>query len=180
MIFGVLPVQAEAVAWVGARFDVLATALVIWSLVLYLRFRRTGRCGWYLGALLAFLLATLSKENAYMLPLLAASLEFFIFQERGLRPLAGFFLLGAGAFAYRCWVLGGIGPYLGTDILGFGFKTLEGLLIRAPAQMLLGYNWLQSSSWFFLVTATLTAADERPESVSRFRRFRSARISAAP
>jgi len=159
MVFALLPVQAEAVAWVGARFDPLVTALVVWSLLLYSRFRRTGRWGWYVGALVAFLLASLSKENAYVLPFLAVLLEFLIFPQRRLKPTVAFFALAGAAFAYRWAVLGGIG-YVGADVLrsGLEFKTLEGLFIRAPAQLLLGYNWVQPATSYFLVTAALTAA----------------------
>ena len=43
-IYAVLPIQAEAVAWMGARFDLLATGLTIWAVVFYVKFRKTG--GW--------------------------------------------------------------------------------------------------------------------------------------
>jgi hypothetical protein len=157
MVFALLPVQAEAVAWVSARFDLLAAALVVWSLLLYSRFRRTGRWGWYVGALVAFLIAAFSKENAYVLPFLVVLLEFFVLPQRRLKPALGFFALAGAAFTYRWTVLGGIG-YVGADVLHFGFKTLEGLFIRAPAQLLLGYNWVQPSAGYFVVTPALTGA----------------------
>lgn len=56
LLFAALPVQTEVVAWLGARFDQLSACLTIWTLVLYLEFRKTGRWGHYAAALLCFVL----------------------------------------------------------------------------------------------------------------------------
>jgi hypothetical protein len=42
--------------------------------------------------------------------------------------------------------------------LQVGFKTFEGVFIRGPAQLLLGYNWLQPPVFQISVVASLTAA----------------------
>ena len=42
MIFAVLPVNVQAITWIGCRFDQLATTLGMWSLTFAARFRRTG------------------------------------------------------------------------------------------------------------------------------------------
>jgi hypothetical protein len=65
-------------------------------------------------------------------------------------------------FIYRWLILGGIGGYpdpAGRPIVwGLSFKTLEGVLIRAPSQMMLGYNWLQPAGFAFLLAVGMTAA----------------------
>ncbi|HKX30693.1 MAG TPA: hypothetical protein VJ302_23590 [Blastocatellia bacterium] len=161
LIFSIMPIQPEAVVWIAARFDLLATPLTIWAFVLYLNFRRTGNRQAYLGALVLFLFAMLSKESAFAFPLLLVSLEFLVLPDRRIKPVLGFVLLTLLTFSYRWAVLGGIGGYLDPDgqasAFGIGLGTFEGLLVRAPAQMLLGYNWLQPGVAIPIVLASLTA-----------------------
>ncbi len=163
LVFSILPVQPEAVVWIAARFDLLATSLMIWALFLYLNFRRTGLRGSYFGAAGLLFLAMLSKENAYVFPLLVIALELFALPRiKNKWPVLGVILLTAATFSYRGVVLGGIGGYWSStgyaSALDLGPKTLEGLFVRAPSQLLLGYNWLQPGSSALLVLASLTAA----------------------
>src|SRR5215475_12969331 len=119
LIFSILPIHPEAVVWISSRFDLMATCLIIWVAVLYLKFRQTGR--WELYALALFLscVAMLSKEIAFMAPLLLLSLEYFVAPNRDKRspilPLLGFALVTAATFGYRCIALGGIGGYTHRD-----------------------------------------------------------------
>jgi hypothetical protein len=117
-------------------------------------------------ALLLTFFAMLSKENAFMAPLLLLSLEYFGMPKRNLRsaipPLLGFTLLAAATFGYRWIALGGIGGYAGQngnpDAYNLGFKTIEGLFLRAPSQLLLGFNWYASNLAWAVVFASLAAA----------------------
>src|SRR5215813_6995588 len=77
LIFSILPIHPEAVVWISSRFDLMATCLIIWTAVFYLKFRRTGRRELYALALLLSCFAMLSKENAFMAPLFLLSLEYF-------------------------------------------------------------------------------------------------------
>lgn len=160
LIFSVLPIQVEAVAWMGARFDLLATCLAVWALVHYVRFRKNRHIIHYLLALVFFFLGMLSKENAYVLPLLLISLEFLVMTTRNIRLVVPFVLLGGIVFVYRWSALGGIGGYVDPSgqpaTLDVGFKTFEGLFVRAPAQLLLGYNWLQPPVLETIVLVSLT------------------------
>jgi hypothetical protein len=163
LIFSILPIHPEAVVWIAARFDLLATSLMIWAMVLYLIFRKTGRIGSYFGAIGLLFLAMLSKETAYVFPLLLIAMEFFAMPRIKTKwPVLGVVLLTAMTFCYRGIVLGGIGGYWSptgyASALDIGPKTLEGLFVRAPSQLLLGYNWLQPSSTAILLLASLTAA----------------------
>lgn len=65
-VFGLHPIHTESVAWIAGRTDVIATALLLLSLLLYAR--APGRRS--RGALLAFALALLAKEIALVFPAL--------------------------------------------------------------------------------------------------------------
>src|SRR5262249_53672097 len=165
LIFSILPIQPEAVVWIASRFDLMATCLIIWAIVLYLKFRRTGRRELYILALFLSFIAMLSKENAFMAPLLLLSLEYFA-PKRDIRsailPLLGFTLLAAATFGYRWIALGGIGGYADQNgsfaAYNLGFKTIEGLFLRAPSQLLLGFNWYAPNVAPAVVYASLAAA----------------------
>jgi hypothetical protein len=166
LIFSILPIQAEAVVWIASRFDLTATCLIIWAIVLYLKFRRTGRRGLYILALLLSFIAMLSKENAFMGPLLLLSLEYFAMPKRDIRPailpLLGFTLVASATFGYRWIALGGIGGYADQDgdsaAYSLGFKTIEGLFLRAPSQLSLGFNWYAPDVTRVVIFASLAAA----------------------
>jgi hypothetical protein len=169
LIFSFLPINAEAVAWIAARvawiaarFDLLATSLTIWTVVLYARFRKTRRWSFYVAALVTFLLALFSKESAYVLPLFLFCFEWLLAERRRFVPPIGFLLLGAVAFAYRWAALGGIGGYLSESgepsVLQFGWKSFEGILLRGPAQTLMGVNWLQPSGHGTMAIVVLVSA----------------------
>jgi hypothetical protein len=162
LIFAILPIHAETVAWMVSRFDLLSACFSVWAIVFYLGFRNRGGTGAYIAALVFFLLAALSKENAYVLPLLLLLAEYLLIPSHRFRPLLGFVSLAAVLFCYRWILLGGIGGYSDSRgqpaTLQIGFKTLEGVFIRGPGQLLLGYNWLQPPVLPISVVASLTAA----------------------
>jgi hypothetical protein len=148
LIFSVLPIETEAVAWMGARFDLLSTFFTLWGVVFYLRYRwNASIISAYVIALLCFALALLSKENAYMFPLLLLAIECLVMSKRSWKALTGCCLLAVVLFVYRGAVLGGIGGYVssgnGPIALHISFKAVEGLFLRAPSLLLFGYNWAQ-------------------------------------
>lgn len=72
-LFGVHPVQVEAVAWISSVNDPLYGACVLLGLNAHLAWRECGGRGLPLGAACAYALALLAKENAVaFLPLVAA------------------------------------------------------------------------------------------------------------
>src|SRR5262249_16923604 len=144
----------------------MATCLIIWMAVFYLKFRQTGRRELYALALLLAGVAMLSKENAFMAPLFLLSLEYFAMPNRDLRsailPLCGFVFLTVATFGYRWIALGRMGGYAERDgslaVYNVGFKTIEGLFLRAPSQLLLGFNWYGPYVNRAVILASLTAA----------------------
>jgi hypothetical protein len=162
VLFSVAPVTVQPVTYIAARFDLIATALGIWSLVAYLHFRKSSSLTMYAVALLLFFLATFAKESIYVLPLLIVWLELTVMPRRHWKADCGFFAVAAATFAYRWHVLHGIGGYQNTTgspaVLTVGRKALAAVLIRGPAETLLGYNWHQPPLWRIIGMAAATTA----------------------
>lgn len=162
LIYAVLPIETEAVAWMGARFDLLSACFTIWGAVLYISYRRSGGIRKYVMALVCFSLAALSKENAYVFPLMLLAAEYLVLPQRRWRPLGGCFLLAIALFLYRWAMLGGIGGYTNPSgrpmAFHAGIRVLEGLFLRSPALLLLGCNWAQPPLAATILLFSLTSA----------------------
>jgi hypothetical protein len=149
LLFGLSGVSAEAIAWVDAGFVVLTTAPVLLSLIFVCRYAATARTVWLAGALAAGACGMLSKETAYCLPFLIASLALFRDRKDWKRigraaSLAG--VLAIALFAYRWWALRGIGGYAGSggeaNILHFSaVRTVDALFLRQWAVLFFPFNW---------------------------------------
>jgi tetratricopeptide (TPR) repeat protein len=91
LLFTVHPLQTQAVTYIAQRVTVLAALFYLASLCCYLLARQSGaagrRCALLAGAVLAGLLAMLSKENAATLPLVMMLCELVLFPDRGRRGL---------------------------------------------------------------------------------------------
>jgi len=68
-VFAVHPVNVESVAWITQRKNVLAMLFYLVALCQFLKFERSNRPVRYLAALVAFLLALLSKGAVVAMPL---------------------------------------------------------------------------------------------------------------
>ncbi|HYL37884.1 MAG TPA: hypothetical protein VEV17_18355 [Bryobacteraceae bacterium] len=110
--------RPEAVVWLASRFDLLATFFVLLALLAFLAsWDQPGRfgAGYRAISLLAMLLALLSKESAYSLPLLLAVLLLSsgeLLTRRSGFALAPYFAIAAGLLASRWLLFGGIGGYV--------------------------------------------------------------------
>lgn len=181
-IYAVHPATVSTVAWIGGRSELLAAAFGIWSLVLFTRLQATtkSRHGhvrrWLIGIGLTAMAAMLSRETAFMLPLLALLIAGFESKERGrssvfgiaplrwlgLAILAGVLLL---LLMYRSLVIGGIefaGGYpsdswfnnLGTALRHFWYLVDHTLL---PGEPVISDAWRITPGWGALeVVALLT------------------------
>ncbi len=146
--------SAETVTWVDARFDLIATALVLLSLLCVCRYVREQRTTWRTAALAAGALAMLSKESAFCLPLLIACLAVFRDKAEVRRVWAAAAWAGAVAivlFSYRWWALGGIGGYRSSAgvpyVIQMGaLHTVNVLLLRGWAILLFPFNWTWPAS----------------------------------
>jgi tetratricopeptide (TPR) repeat protein len=121
LLFGLHPLQAEAINYISSRSESLAAFWYLLSLLTYLRWRGRlssdpGR-GIYLTSLAAFALALLSKATAVVLPL-ALLLWEFCRSRREHRPIpwahnAGFWIVG---LVYLALIQQGIGSALGQPV----------------------------------------------------------------
>ena len=147
LIFAVLPVNTEAVAWMGARFDLIATLLMLWTLIFYLRARIRHSRYRYWAALFCFALALLAKESAYIIPFGLVAVELLLLDRKRWRAVAPFFLWALVALVYRIKVLGSLGGYRSDGgapgSLTVGMSSLAGLLVRAPSELIFAVNWQQ-------------------------------------
>jgi len=160
-IFAAMPVQVETVAWMGARFDLLSVCFSVWSIVCYLWSRsKSNNAGYALGLVL-YLLAILSKESGFVVPLLIAAIELLTFPTIKILRTIGFFAFGAAVFLYRILVLGGVGGYSSegkVSALHITSSTFEGLLVRGPTQTLFGFNWSHPPDWLLIGLSSVLVA----------------------
>ncbi|MDP9052795.1 MAG: hypothetical protein M3N93_00610 [Acidobacteriota bacterium] len=169
LIFGLHGTRPEVVAWVGARFDLLASFFAIAALLALLRYIDTGAARWYAAIAFCSFCAFLSKEAAYCLPLLALLL--MPFRERPtrrriLRAVALIVAVCAVVFIYRTWVLGDIGGYRtaggAPSILQFSaIRTVKALLYREWAVLLFPVNWSSANlilKWAMVLMTGIAAA----------------------
>ena len=167
LLFAFSGSAAEPVAWIDARFDPMATGLVLASLLCVCRFLDGGRTRWMAAACLAGVAAFTSKESAFCLPLLVGCLWFFRPAAEGSSPkrlTAAFLITGvlaAGIFAYRWWALGGIGGYRGqsgdSGIAGFSLvRMLNAVLVRDWTILFFPVNWSSPVNWSLAAVLSFT------------------------
>jgi hypothetical protein len=151
VVFGLHGSRPESVTWIACRFDLLATLFVLSTLSLFLA---SGRRPWlYAVALAAALLALISKEVAYVLPVLLLLITERPQWPRVLYRIAPFAALTSLVFVYRWHVLSGIGGYQTAShtptIFNFNFlRTLNALFLRLWATLFFPINWTESAQWW--------------------------------
>ncbi|MFQ6100906.1 MAG: ArnT family glycosyltransferase [Anaerolineae bacterium] len=118
--FAVLGCHAEAVVWMTARHEMLATAFALLGVISYIKFRDSGKHIWWASTFLLYVISFGFKETALALPLFLSFYDFlFVFPAQNggrlWRPSAGQLaplvpLLGAAA-AYTLYRLKVGGAY---------------------------------------------------------------------
>ena len=112
MVFAVLPMQTESVAWVTGRVDSMPAFFYLASFYLYCRWRAEGRTSLYLWSIAACFTALFSKQNT--ITLAPALIAYDLVLRRRplrvswawLRPYAPFVLLTGGYLLLRYAVFG--------------------------------------------------------------------------
>lgn len=129
-IFALHPVHVEAVAWVIARKDLLATLFYLLAAGCWLRFRQAPRAGAYLTLLALFTAGMLSKSFVITLP---ASLLVWVWWQQGqvakrdLMQVAPMLLLGFAIVAYD------LSHYSTRAEIDFDYTIVERLIIVSKA-----------------------------------------------
>lgn len=88
LLFGLHPIQSEAVCNIGYRADSLAAFFILSAFLFWIRFRGTCRKHWYVLSAGAFLLGVFSKESAVVFPLLVLLYDnYFKLRPRLAKPV---------------------------------------------------------------------------------------------
>jgi hypothetical protein len=144
-IFLLLPSHSEAVSWISARTDVIATFFALLSFSIYLNFRHFGKPIKLWISLIAFLAALLCKESIVSFPGLIIAYELYQYSQAKpktiKKPLINCLLYIAVLGFYFVWRY----LKLGTLVGGYG----EGIHLKFnPIQIL--YNLIIYPSRSFL------------------------------
>jgi len=149
LVFSLHGSRPEVVSWMAARFDLLAALFVLLALFTFCRYLESKSAWWYVPLTAFGTLALLSKESAYCLPLLMVCIVPLRPRQDwkpGLSATAFVTALCGGLFAYRFWIVGGIGGYQTLDrhaaIAKFSLlRTAKALLYREWALLFFPINW---------------------------------------
>ncbi len=87
LLFGLHPLQVESVVWISQRKTLMATLFVLASMVCYVRHAQRGRRGSYVGSVVLFLLALMSKPTALPLPMLLVIMDVWPLRRLSIRTL---------------------------------------------------------------------------------------------
>lgn len=168
-LFAVHASRPETVVWIAARYDLLATLFALLTLVFFIRGQDIQ--GWrallYRSAsLLAMLLAYLSKESAYTLPVLLVLYVAWKGDWKTRRAVLALlpFLAAAAVFLVWRWILfGGVGGYLNSagqpEVLSLGIaSSLKALSFRLWALLFFPVNWNKGPGVLLGVTMILYLA----------------------
>jgi len=147
-LFAVHGIHPEAVVWIAGRFDLVATFFLLAGLLLFtMTSDRVSAhvIAFHAGALACFTVAALTKESAFIFPLLVAG--YALAKRQPLRPTIPYFALAAILFAYRWSLFGGIGGYINPATgrpaalsLGFG-STVKAVGVRLWTSLYFPLNW---------------------------------------
>ena len=142
-LFAVHGIHPEAVVWIAGRFDLVATFFLLAGFLLFTI--EDNRVLLHVAALACFAVAALTKESAFIFPLLVAG--FALAKRQPLRSTIPYFALAAILFAYRWSLFGGIGGYINPATgrpaalsLGFG-STLKAVAVRLWTSLYFPLNW---------------------------------------
>jgi len=110
LLFGVHPMTVEPIPWVGERKTLLAAFFSLWSLIFYVYPRVTGHRSrvtrFYVGSLVAYLLALMSKPTSVPLPAVMLLIDYWPLRRLNWRVVLEkipFFVLG-GVFAVITYI----------------------------------------------------------------------------
>ena len=88
LLFGVHPLTVESIPAVAERKTLLAAFFALWCMVLYVRYARRGRWMSYIGCVLMYVFALLSKPTTVPVPILLLLLDFWPLHRLSWRVLA--------------------------------------------------------------------------------------------
>ena len=112
VVFAILPMQSESVAWVTGRVDSMPACFYLLSFFLYERWRAGARASLYIWSVIACFVALFTKQNAVTLPATLLLYDAIVGKHpvrpswNWIRPYVPFVLLTAGYLALRYALFG--------------------------------------------------------------------------
>jgi hypothetical protein len=178
LLFALNGTRCETVAWVGARFDLLATFFALTALLAIIRFIDRNEIRWLVFGCLCGLAGFLSKESSYSLFLLVLLIIPFrdvSHRSRIVKSAVSLLVLCGIVLAFRTWFLHGTGGYITNagsfTVLNFSaMRTLKALLFRQWAILLFPLNWTSTDLLLKLTLPILLIASVAMASYSMARR----------
>lgn len=133
LVFLVHPALTQAVAWIPGRNDSLLAVFILIAWIFFLNFSERPRLRDYLGYLLFFWLALLTKETAVFLPLLVIFYFIFIQPFRINRHDRLLLVTGSGAVAFFWLLMRRFA--LGTESTGL-WESINSVIINSQGVLL--------------------------------------------
>jgi len=87
LLFGVHPMTVEPVAWVADRKTLLAAFFSLLCLICYERFARKGHLKFYIGSMVMYALALMSKPTSIALPVVIVLMDYWPFKKINMRTI---------------------------------------------------------------------------------------------
>ena len=112
LVFSVLPMQTESVAWVTGRVDSMPACFYLASFLLYARWRARPRTAVYIWSVVVYFVALFSKQNAVTLPAAIVLYDALVVRRpvraswSWLRPYLPFAVLTVGYLGLRYVLFG--------------------------------------------------------------------------
>ncbi|MDD2890475.1 MAG: tetratricopeptide repeat protein, partial [bacterium] len=111
LLFVVNPIHTEAITFISTRTDPMASSFLLLALMLYIKYKQvlsTKKIYYYIGAILSFILALLSKEMAVMFPFILILYDYSLGQtdapkqkEKILYRYSPFFIISLAYIWFR-------------------------------------------------------------------------------
>jgi len=105
-LFGLHPMTVESICWLCDRKTLLAAFFALWSLIFYLKYSRKNNLKFYVGCLLMYVLALMSKPTSLLLPAAMLLLDYWPLRRLSRRSIVEklpFFFAGL-IFAYITFI----------------------------------------------------------------------------
>jgi hypothetical protein len=128
IVFAVLPVQAESVAWITGRVDSMPAFFYFATVLAYVRWRQGDGARWYAAALLLFFVALFSKQNTITMVATLATYDLLVL-TRPRKP--AWARLGLAWIPFAAMTIG----YLGLRRWLFGATVRGGVASAAQLEL---------------------------------------------
>lgn len=170
VIFVILPVNVESVAWITGRVDSMPGFFYLATFLAFVLWRQRGSTGWYLTSIILFFVALFTKQNTITMVGTLAAYDVLIGRRRWLPPIAFIrpyvpFAVMTMAYLYLRYALFGEVAREGT-LNARGLHDFQVIVSRHIRHAVIGdMNGLELFVWLALVAiiGLFIAIRRRPE-----------------